>query len=710
MSQVGSGLSTIEQEAARRFESRRSIREERGSHLERLGKGGDWRKVDEPKRILNRMLDLGLDDLAAAAMLSTETRELRGEMVPSVDVLERILGRDDSQGAAFIFDGACAARSVGRIILRGPGGNTRGFGTGFMVSPHLLMTNNHVLENESAAATSVVEWDYYVRRDGSKEPTFECRLAPRRFFYTSQSLDFTLVAVEWPGDDPRRNRGWLPLVGASGKALVGEPVNIIQHPQGGPMKVALRANRILDVLDNYLHYETDTEPGSSGSPVLNDQWQLAALHHSGVPKQVNGSIVWVANEGVRISQIVSHLKAQANRLDASWKPLLDAALAGEKPSHCGCSGAKATTGPVEGRGVARTPPDSPAVQQMEVDERGNVTWILPLRVSVGLGGAGLPSLTNGKQASDARSAPDRTVTDRAGDRSPPTPDDSPDLAQALAARRRHEDAPYYDATSDKQNASTYYEDIDASANPRDLYKAVSRLLKDTHTRSLSYKDARLNHLYPWIDLQESGKLHSVYSNKPVDLEDLLRSEIAIEERREQLRREFFSREATISEEVMESFLDGLEANEPFNCEHVVPQSWFNKKSPMVSDLHHLFTCETNCNSFRGNIPYFQFSEEVVREECGKREPGKFEPKENKAAVARATLYFLLRYPGLIGNSSGELKSERLHILLDWHRLAKPSKWEKHRNAEIFAVQGNRNPLIDNPSWADKIDFRLGFGD
>ena len=98
-------------------------------------------------------------------------------------------------------------------------------------------------------------------------------------------------------------------------------------------------------------------------------------------------------------------------------------------------------------------------------------------------------------------------------------------------------------------------------------------MKDTHTRTLSYKTARLNHLYPWIDLQESGKLHSVYSNKPFDLEELLRSEIAIAERREQLRREFFSRESTISEEAMEEFFDGLEANEPFNCEHVVPQSW-----------------------------------------------------------------------------------------------------------------------------------------
>ena len=65
---------------------------------------------------------------------------------------------------------------------------------------------------------------------------------------------------------------------------------------------------------------------------------------------------------------------------------------------------------------------------------------------------------------------------------------------------------------------------------------------------------------------------------------------------------------------------------------------------MRGDLHHLFACESGCNSFRGNVPYFDFPdfEEAVRGECGKREEGRFEPANGKGAVARATLYFLLR--------------------------------------------------------------------
>jgi len=37
----------------------------------------------------------------------------------------------------------------------------------------------------------------------------------------------------------------------------------------------------------------------------------------------------------------------------------------------------------------------------------------------------------------------------------------------------------------------------------------------------------------------------------------------------------------------------------FNCEHVVPQSWFAKRKPVRGDLHHVFACEPGCNSFRG---------------------------------------------------------------------------------------------------------------
>lgn len=37
-----------------------------------------------------------------------------------------------------------------------------------------------------------------------------------------------------------------------------------------------------------------------------------------------------------------------------------------------------------------------------------------------------------------------------------------------------------------------------------------------------------------------------------------------------------------------------------------------------------------------------------------------------------------------------------------------SEWEKHRNQELFNLQGNRNPFIDFPELASKIDFTKGW--
>jgi endonuclease I len=133
----------------------------------------------------------------------------------------------------------------------------------------------------------------------------------------------------------------------------------------------------------------------------------------------------------------------------------------------------------------------------------------------------------------------------------------------------------------------------------------------------------------------------------------------------------------------------------------------------------LFTCESGCNSFRGNTPYVDFADfsEALRDACGKRETGSaarivgFEPEQGKGEVARSTLYFLLRYPGEIdGTGSGvEFGKERLQLLLSWHKSHPPTEYELHRNQAIFAIQGNRNPFIDFPDWAAKVDFHAGFG-
>src|SRR6185369_4011734 len=97
---------------------------------------------------------------------------------------------------------------------------------------------------------------------------------------------------------PLSGYGSLRLLEAEGKAIVGELMNIIQHPNGEPKQLALRENKLVDVLDRFVHYETDTAPGSSGSPVFNDQWECVGLHHSGVPKRDDAGRILTIDGGI----------------------------------------------------------------------------------------------------------------------------------------------------------------------------------------------------------------------------------------------------------------------------------------------------------------------------------------------------------------------------------------------------------------------------
>ena len=50
------------------------------------------------------------------------------------------------------------------------------------------------------------------------------------------------------------------------------------------------------------------ERGSSGSPVFNDQWEIVALHHAGVPAPGHDELGGIINEGVRVSRLLAFLR------------------------------------------------------------------------------------------------------------------------------------------------------------------------------------------------------------------------------------------------------------------------------------------------------------------------------------------------------------------------------------------------------------------
>jgi endonuclease G, mitochondrial len=260
--------------------------------------------------------------------------------VAELDVrLERVMGEDDLVLANWLQQGARAGDAVALIRQPAPA-------TGFLVSDWLLLTNHHVLDTADVAAGCDVLFRYEENDNGGIDAE-KASCDPDRCFVTSpvDDLDYTLVALRAlpDGTPPGRRFGCIPLIAAVGKVVVGEPLNIIQHPGGQSRRVAFRNNKLLSLDDErQLVYETDTKPGSSGSPVFNDRWQLVALHHAsepardanGVEIDVNGQPVtpstpddlrqWVANAGIRASRLVADLRQRDLAPDV--RALVDPAL------------------------------------------------------------------------------------------------------------------------------------------------------------------------------------------------------------------------------------------------------------------------------------------------------------------------------------------------------------------------------------------------
>lgn len=244
-----------------------------------------------------------------------ESMLVRSSVINAQDNLsiERIINKSDLLPIAYLEAGTKASRAVCRVVLRDPNGKVQGYGTGFLVSSSLLLTNHHVLETREVAAHAAAEFNYEEDQNFEPREVASFDLEPDKFFITDAKLDFTLIAVKEKAQNGKilSDFGYLPLLSQKGKVLEGEFVSIIQHPKGGPKALTIRENEVRFLSPDFIHYVSDTEAGSSGSPVFNDQWTVVALHHAAVSDPENDA-EWIANEGIRISSILSFLAEQSN--------------------------------------------------------------------------------------------------------------------------------------------------------------------------------------------------------------------------------------------------------------------------------------------------------------------------------------------------------------------------------------------------------------
>ncbi|WP_299100687.1 endonuclease [uncultured Winogradskyella sp.] len=161
----------------------------------------------------------------------------------------------------------------------------------------------------------------------------------------------------------------------------------------------------------------------------------------------------------------------------------------------------------------------------------------------------------------------------------------------------------------------------------------------------------------------------------------------------------------------------------YNREHLVPQSAFGSANPMRTDIHHVIPSDGYANGQRGSFPFGTVSSASWTSQNGSKRGSSsvsgysgtvFEPiDEFKGDIARAVLYFAVRYESNMDNYGGfdmfngtenqALEDWAITLLLDWHYNVDPvDQQEIDRNNAAYNYQGNANPFVDHPEYANMI--------
>lgn len=264
--------------------------------LSYLGGGGDAERLHE---ILTQY-PLGMPPSADHVSIKV----WRGVNTSS-ETREKIIGENTLRDVFVLELALDAARAVVRV--RTPDK----LGTGFMASPQLMITNHHVVPDRGTAVASSYTFNYQVDRAYRAVPTQAVSALVGGIFYTNEQLDLTVLELE------TSPAVFQPLAMRPRRARRDQRVTIIQHPGGHYKKISMQNNFVAYADDEIVQYTTSTEPGSSGAPVFDQEFEVIAVHHAGGLLAVPGSTErYLRNEGISTIAILKDLMCNAPEIVA----------------------------------------------------------------------------------------------------------------------------------------------------------------------------------------------------------------------------------------------------------------------------------------------------------------------------------------------------------------------------------------------------------
>jgi S1-C subfamily serine protease len=253
------------------------------------------------------MLDELLRETTAASTDTTDSHDVISWKIKEADGvgLERTIEAQSTLlDVSFLERGLELSPSVCKLLVTLNDGK-RYYGTAFLIGPELLLTNHHVLFDNLGSATAVEAWFDYERAFGG--PARDFTVVACRPDTIVGRADHDWAVIRTAGQLPKAARP-LPLTGATVPQTL-DRVYIIQHPMGREKKIGMIHNVVTAVTEDVIQYRTDTEGGSSGSPVFNEEWQVVGLHQRGGSTVKDGRTAYF-NQGRRIERVVEGLLAE----------------------------------------------------------------------------------------------------------------------------------------------------------------------------------------------------------------------------------------------------------------------------------------------------------------------------------------------------------------------------------------------------------------
>jgi V8-like Glu-specific endopeptidase len=216
------------------------------------------------------------------------------------DVQEQIIGEDTLRHIYILNLALEAEKAV--VHLRTP----NDMGTGFAIAPNLLMTNNHVIASRETAEQTEYTFNYQLDINGKECQIQTVQALPEGAFYTNAELDYTVVTLK---DAPNFGK---PLILKNQQMRQDDRVAIIQHPGGHLKKISMQNNFVAYADNKVVQYTTSTLPGSSGSPVFDNEFKVVAIHHSGgMLPEPSTQRRYLRNAGTSMIAVLKDLQANA---------------------------------------------------------------------------------------------------------------------------------------------------------------------------------------------------------------------------------------------------------------------------------------------------------------------------------------------------------------------------------------------------------------